>query len=645
MEVVTSSGRKVPGVEVDLSATGAEVAERVTTGSSGTVKTTVKAPAAGTLSVEARAASLPAALPTLYAPTRGESARNAQRIVAAQTSRRACAVQAAGAGAAADRHADLRSRSTSPGAKLTDTVRVTGLGGQAATIQAALYGPVPGARGDQRARTRRSGPARSRSPGDGEYVTEPVTLDTPGYYTYRESIAESETIAGGPDRVRGGRGDDDRARRAEDHDPDQRAGVHARRADHRLRPRQRARQAGRDGQRRAVGPVPVARGDDLRGHAVLDRHVPGDRRRHLHHRAGRRSTQAGYYTYRESIAATEAYDAVVTPCGEVSETTLAKAAPKVTTVVSDAVVKPDAEIFDRLTVSGLGKTPATVERRALRPVRLARGHRLRGRAVLEGQGRGHRRRRVLLAEGDRPARRLLRLPRADRRLGVRRRRTRPSARSRPRPRCRRRRSSAGAATGSPTSAQGSGGPSRVRLGRLRIDAAVSAIGIDLKSGALGIPENIRRVGWWRDGASPGRRERHRADRRPRRQREEGRGRVLRAQERPPRRHGDGALGREDAALPRDVDAADAQGGAAVEHLHAHRRRRSSCSSPAAARSTPAPATTGTTSSSRRRPCRCLFSSIAAGRRRSIRAPTWRRRRSSAVTCGSGRTRGSCSARC
>ena len=44
--------------------------------------------------------------------------------------------------------------------------------------------------------------------------------------------------------------------------------------------------------------------------------------------------QAGYYTYRESIAATEGYEAVVTACGEVSETTLAKAAPKVTTVVS-----------------------------------------------------------------------------------------------------------------------------------------------------------------------------------------------------------------------------------------------------------------------------------------------------------------------
>jgi LPXTG-site transpeptidase (sortase) family protein len=32
---------------------------------------------------------------------------------------------------------------------------------------------------------------------------------------------------------------------------------------------------------------------------------------------------------------------------------------------------------------------------------------------------------------------------------------------------------------------------------------VSAVGIDLKSGALGIPTDIKKVGWGRDGASPG----------------------------------------------------------------------------------------------------------------------------------------------
>ena len=47
-----------------------------------------------TLDLEARAASLPAELPTLYAPTRGQSVRNAQRIVSAQTARPSVRVQA-----------------------------------------------------------------------------------------------------------------------------------------------------------------------------------------------------------------------------------------------------------------------------------------------------------------------------------------------------------------------------------------------------------------------------------------------------------------------------------------------------------------------------------------------------------------------
>ena len=34
-------------------------------------------------------------------------------------------------------------------------------------------------------------------------------------------------------------------------------------------------------------------------------------------------------------------------------------------------------------------------------------------------------------------------------------------------------------------------------------ADVSAVGIDMKAGAIGIPSDIHRVGWWRDGAAPG----------------------------------------------------------------------------------------------------------------------------------------------
>jgi len=46
-------------------------------------------------------------------------------------------------------------------------------------------------------------------------------------------------------------------------------------------------------------------------------------------------------------------------------------------------------------------------------------------------------------------------------------------------------------------------PTRVRVTRLGIDARVSGVGIDMRAGALGTPNDIDRVGWWRDGAAPG----------------------------------------------------------------------------------------------------------------------------------------------
>ena len=43
----------------------------------------------------------------------------------------------------------------------------------------------------------------------------------------------------------------------------------------------------------------------------------------------------------------------------------------------------------------------------------------------------------------------------------------------------------------------------MRLAARRIDARVYGVGIDTRSGALAIPKDIDRVGWWRDGAAPG----------------------------------------------------------------------------------------------------------------------------------------------
>ena len=46
-------------------------------------------------------------------------------------------------------------------------------------------------------------------------------------------------------------------------------------------------------------------------------------------------------------------------------------------------------------------------------------------------------------------------------------------------------------------------PTHVRLGRLGIDAKIYGVGVDTRLGVLDVPQNIDRVGWWRDGAAPG----------------------------------------------------------------------------------------------------------------------------------------------
>ena len=43
----------------------------------------------------------------------------------------------------------------------------------------------------------------------------------------------------------------------------------------------------------------------------------------------------------------------------------------------------------------------------------------------------------------------------------------------------------------------------MQIPSLNIDGPVSGAGIDMATGALAVPVNVRRLGWWRDGAAPG----------------------------------------------------------------------------------------------------------------------------------------------
>src|SRR5207237_1115878 len=55
----------------------------------------------------------------------------------------------------------------------------------------------------------------------------------------------------------------------------------------------------------------------------------------------------------------------------------------------------------------------------------------------------------------------------------------------------------------PVRGAGSVTPLRIRVPSLAIDVPVATVGVDTANGVLGVPTDIHRAGWWRDGAVPG----------------------------------------------------------------------------------------------------------------------------------------------
>ena len=267
--------------------------------------------------------------------------------------------------------------------------------------------------------------------------------------------------------------------------------------------------------------------------------------------------------------------------------------------------------------------------RAVRPVRVSLRHRLRRRAVLEGRGRGHRRRRVQLAEGDRPPRRLLRVPRADRRhrngRGV-------PGRMRDRGRDLTRRAADPRRAGDGSRTCRGAGKRRAVAGAARAPRHQRAGVAPSASTRSPARSAFRRTSTGSAGGATAPRPATTT------------GTILLAGHVDSAKEGAGAfyalkyarrgdvIRRRRAALPRHVGAPRPQAGAAVEHLHADGPARLvlvTCGGPFDGR-----ATTATTSSSRPRRVDACSPASRAGRPRSTRAPTWRRRRSSAATCGS-----------
>ena len=304
--------RACPDVDVDARRDRRErrCPRRSSTGDGGTATVTLT-PTDPSARAHARASARPGSPADVAGALRPDAARaGAQRAAARRAgaatpraSRRAPPVQ----GARRRSSTQISAQSAAPGAAITDTVQGQRPRRPDRDGPGRALRPVPGAATRSPAPTRRSGPARFDADRR-RRLRRPRRSRSrvPGYYTYRESIAESDRPS--------------RACRP-------RARTRRRRRSCAARPRSRRRSARRQtapgaqitdtavvtglGKLAATvnvelwGPFADARRDPLRGHAVLDRHVR--RRTATAPTRPRRSRcrPAGYYTYRESIAATD----------------------------------------------------------------------------------------------------------------------------------------------------------------------------------------------------------------------------------------------------------------------------------------------------------------------------------------------------
>jgi Sortase domain len=389
-----------------------------------------------------------------------------------------------------------------PGASIFDTVKVGGLAGEPAVVTASLYGPFSAP--DKIVCT--GAPVWTGTigvPGDGDFVTAPFTLTTAGYYTYRETIATSEfvraaehpcgeatqtTIALGAPRVITQISAQEAAPGVTITDSVAVTGLGA------LTATVQVQLWGPYATREAVNCTGtpfwtgsfVAEGDGTytTAEVKLDR--------------------AGFYTYREDIVGTAAHDAAATACGEATETVFVKAEPKVTTVVSSQVVRPGTAIFDRIRVTGLGKTPAEIDVELFGPFSRRDAMKCTGAPFWKGS---------VTANGDGEIRSApVRVEKAgfytyreklagsavitetatECGLAIETSLAIPII-------------ATGRGEGGSRAAGLSQGPgaTRVRVATLGIDAPVSPSDINVAKGVLDAPVDIRRAGWWRDGAAPG----------------------------------------------------------------------------------------------------------------------------------------------
>jgi hypothetical protein len=400
-------------------------------------------------------------------------------------------------------HTKAKLQSGATGAQATDTVTVTGLEGEDATVQAALYGPFP----DQAAIVCTGKPVWTGTVdahGDGDYDTEAFVLTQPGYYTYRESIVPSDFVRGAESAC---------ADTAETTILGGTPQVHTKVSRQQIRPGTQLTDtlvvSGIGGLDVTVkvdlfGPFQTHGGIACSGKPEWTGSVPA-KGNGTYTTASTTISRVGYYVYRESIAAGPANAAFTGACADEAETTLASAAPTVGTLVSDDVVVPGGRISDAISVSGLGGSAAKIGVELFGPfatraaIRCTGTPYARGEVVAPGDGTVHTQPVVLRKAGFYVYREKLAgtdlIAGVETDCGL----VGETSVARPEIITGRGDGTAGRRVASSNPLR----PTRVRIEHLGIDAPVFPSAIDLAKGVLDVPSQITRLGWWIDGMAPG----------------------------------------------------------------------------------------------------------------------------------------------
>jgi LPXTG-site transpeptidase (sortase) family protein len=397
----------------------------------------------------------------------------------------------------------VSSQSITPGTAITDTVKVTGLAGESATVTASLYGPFA-----TRAAIVCTGTPASTGTlpvtADGTYTTQPVTVQVPGYYTYRESIAasgfvraaqtacadtaETAIVTGQPKLVT--------QVSAQQTAPG--ATITDKVTISGLGVLQASVKAVLYGPYASTGAIKCTGTPFWQGTFT----VKGDG---TYTTAPVKLTKAGYYTYQESIADTPAYAAFTAPCAASAETTLAHSSPTLSTQVTDEVARPGAGLTDKVTVSGLGSTAVTVEVTLYGPfstrASIGCSGTPAGKTSFTAKGSGTFTSPPIKVE--KAGFYVFREAIAGSAL-IKAVQTSCTEQSE-------------VSLAAPLIITGRGDvtrqvrsrsvstlvPSHVRIAAVNIDAPVVPVGIDVGKGVLGVSPDIHRTGWWADGATPG----------------------------------------------------------------------------------------------------------------------------------------------